>query len=95
MAHNGPAVIISKRYPTPAPMCIVSFRRISVRAQGGYGMCFCIHGRNFVELEPFRGTSFIGARKLSPVTKLLAGTGAVSRYNVSRSQRFVTVQESN
>jgi hypothetical protein len=46
-----------------------------------------------VELEPFRGTSFIGAAKLSPVTKLMAGTGAVSRYNVGRSQRFITVQE--
>ena len=63
--------------------------------QGGYGMCFCIHSRNFVELEPFRGTSVIGARNLSPVTKLLASTGAVSRYNVGRSQRFVTVQELN
>jgi hypothetical protein len=61
--------------------------------QGGYGACFCIHGSSFVELEPLRGTSFIGARNLSPVTKLLAGTGAVSRYNVGRSRRFVTVQE--
>jgi len=27
-----------------------------------------------------RGTSLIGAANLSPVTKLVAGTGAVSRY---------------
>jgi hypothetical protein len=45
-----------------------------------------------------QGTSFIGARKLSPVTKLLEGTGAVSRYNVCRSQipiaiGIITVQE--
>jgi hypothetical protein len=38
-----------------------------------------------VELEPLRGTSFIGAAKLSPVTKLVESTGAVSRYNESRS----------
>ena len=49
--------------------------------------------RKFVELEPFRGTSFNGARKLSPVTKLLAGTGAVSRYKQYRSQKIITVQE--
>ena len=49
--------------------------------------------REFVELEPFRGTSFNGARKLSPVTKLLARTGAVSRYKQYRSQKFITVQE--
>ena len=58
-------------------------------------MCFCIHAVSFVELEPLRDTSFIGAAKLSPVTKLFTGTGAVSRYNVSRSQKFITVQELN
>jgi hypothetical protein len=46
-----------------------------------------------VELEPFRGTSSIGARNLSPVTKLIANTGAVSRYKLLRSQRFITVQK--
>jgi hypothetical protein len=46
-----------------------------------------------VELEPLRGTSFTGAAKLSPVTKLLASTGAVSRYKLYRSQRFITVQD--
>src|SRR4030042_153063 len=40
-----------------------------------------------------RGTSLIGVANLSPVTKLVAGTGAVSRYNLSRSQKFVTVQD--
>ena len=42
-----------------------------------------------------RGTSLIGAAKLYPVTKLLAGTGAVSRYKLSRSQKFVKVQDFN
>ena len=48
---------------------------------------------SFVELEPLRGTSFNEATKLSPVTKLLAGTGAVSRYKLYRSQKIITVQE--
>ena len=37
----------------------------------------------------------IGAANLSPVTKLVAGTGAVSRYKLSRSQKFVKVQGFN
>ena len=56
---------------------------------------FCRHGTNFIELYEFRGTSLIGAANLSPVTKLVAGTGAVSRYKLSRSQKSVKVQELN
>ena len=41
------------------------------------------------------GTSLIGAVNLSPVTNLVAGTGAVSRYKLSRSQKLVKVQEFN
>ena len=41
------------------------------------------------------GTSLVGAANLSPVTKLVAGTGAVSRYKLSRSQKFVKVQDLN
>jgi len=37
----------------------------------------------------------IGVANLSPVTNLAAGTGAVSRYNVERSQKFITVQDFN
>ena len=40
----------------------------------------------FCELYECRGTNLIGAANLSPVTKLFAGTGAVSRYNDERSQ---------
>ena len=47
----------------------------------------------FCELYECRGTLLIGAANLSPVTKLVAGTGAVSRYKLSRSQKFVMVQE--
>ena len=42
-----------------------------------------------------RDTSLIGAVNLSPVTKLVAGTGAVSRYKLSRNQKSVTVQDFN
>jgi hypothetical protein len=54
---------------------------------------FLLSCREFVELEPLRGTSFFGAAKLSPVAKLLASTGAVSRYKLYRSQKIITVQE--
>jgi hypothetical protein len=56
---------------------------------------FCRHGTNFIEHYACRGTSLIEAASLSPVTKLVAGTGAVSRYNLSRSQKTVTVQDYN
>ena len=49
----------------------------------------------FFELYECRGTSLIGAANLSPGTKLGAGTGAVSRYTLSRSQKFVEVQDFN
>ena len=56
---------------------------------------FCRRGTDFVEHYACRGTSLIGAANLSPVTKLVAGTGAVSRYKLSRSQKTVTVQDLN
>jgi hypothetical protein len=59
------------------------------RSESG-GMCFCRHGTNFIALRCDRvedpdllrsvgGTSLIGASNLSPVSNLVAGTGAVSR----------------
>ena len=71
------------------------FSQKTVTVQGGYGTCFCRHGTNFIEHYACRGTSLIGAANLSPVTKLVAGTGAVSRYKLSRSQKFVKVQDFN
>ena len=59
------------------------------------GTCFCRHGTNFIEHYACRGTRLIGAEYLSPVTKLVAGTGAVSRYKLSRSQKYVTVHDFN
>jgi len=73
--------------------------------QGGYGALFAVFalrslgeggpGTNFIEHYTCRGTSMIGAASLSPVAKLVAGTGAVSRYKLSRSQKFITVQDFN
>jgi len=37
----------------------------------------------------------IGATSLSPVTKLVVATGAVSRYKAGRSQKLVKVQDIN
>ena len=56
---------------------------------------FLPSGYKFCELYACRGTSLIGAANLSPVTKLVAGTGAVSRYKLSRSRKFVKVQDLN
>jgi hypothetical protein len=71
------------------------FSREAVTVQGGYGTRFCRHGTNFIACWRDRGTSFIGATNLSPVTNLVAGTGAVSRYKLSRRQKLVTVQKLN
>ena len=71
------------------------FSQKFIPVQGGYGTCFCRHGTNSIECWRDRGTILIGAANLSPVTNLVAGTGAVSRYNLSRSQKSVKVQEFN
>jgi hypothetical protein len=56
---------------------------------------FCRPGTKFFEHYEYRGTSLIGAANLSLGTKLVACTGAVSRYKLSRSQKFVKVQDLN
>jgi len=56
---------------------------------------FCRPGTKFSEHYECRGTSLIGAANLSPATKLVVGTGAVSRYKLSRSQKIVKVQKFN
>ena len=57
--------------------------------QGGYGALFAVQLQNFIEHYACRGTSLIGATKLSLVTNLVEGTGAVSGYNLSRSKKSV------
>jgi len=54
--------------------------------QGEYGVVFANPGTGFIEDGRGRGTILIGAASLSPVTNFGAGNGAVSRYNVERSQ---------
>jgi hypothetical protein len=56
---------------------------------------FCRPDTSFIEHYECRGTKLIGASNLSPITKLVAGTGAVSRHKLSRSQKFVKVQDQN
>jgi len=48
-------------------------------------------GTKFYRSRACRGTMLIGATNLSPVTMLVGSTGAVSRYKLSRSQKFITV----
>jgi len=93
MQHNGPAIwggCVTRREHRPRP---VFFSQKTVTVQGGYGALFAVRVQGFMEHYECRGTSIIGATYLSPVTKLVAGTGAVSRYNLSRSQKSVTLHE--
>ena len=60
--------------------------------RGGYGTCFCSPGTEFYGHYECRGTSLNEATNLSLVTKFVAGTGAVSRYRLSRCQESVPVQ---
>src|SRR4030043_1199460 len=95
---NGPAIWggcvtrrkhrAGSRYPAPAgPENCHGARRV--------WRTFCRPGTNFIEHYACRDTRLIGATSLSPVTNLMVGTGAVSRYNLSRSQKFVKVQDFN
>ena len=92
---NGPAVGFSKRNPTTAPPQICPGRPESCHGARRVWRGFWHPGTNFNEHYACRGTSLIGAAKLSPVTKLVTGTGAVSRYKLSRSQKSVTTQDLN
>jgi len=95
---NGPAIWggcvtrrsirAESRYPAPAgPEICHGARRV--------WRTFCRPGTNFSEHYECRVTRLIGATSLFQVTKFIAGTGAVSRYKLSRSQKTVTVQEFN
>ena len=70
-------------------------RRERHGVQGGYGTCFCNPGTNFIEHYACRGTSLIGAGKLSRYRIIIGGTVAVSRYKLSRSLKSVKVQDFN
>jgi hypothetical protein len=95
MAYNGPAIwggcVTRRRIRSRSRY----FSQKAVTVQGGYGTCFCRHGTNFIEHYACRGTILIGAGKLSRYRIFVEGTGAVSRYKLSRSQKTVTVQDFN
>jgi len=82
-------------YPTQHPGRILVLQTESCHGARRVWRTFCRPGTKFCENYACRGTSLIGAANLSPVTKLVAGTGAVSRYIQSRSQEFITVQDLN
>ena len=52
-----------------------------------------VMGTNFCEHYACRGTGLIGSGKLSHYRIFIGGTGAVSRYKLSRSQKTVMVQD--
>jgi len=98
LVANGPAIRgvcvtrhkhrTESRYPAPAgPKICHGARRV--------WRTFCRPGTKFCEYYECRGTSLIGAGKLSRYRMLGRGTGAVSRYKVDRSQKSVTVQDLN
>jgi hypothetical protein len=51
------------------------FSHKAVTVQGGYGTCFCNPGTNFIKHYACRGTSLIGAGKLSRYWIFVRGTG--------------------
>jgi hypothetical protein len=93
LATNGPAVGFSKRNPTTAPPQICPGRPESCHGARRVWRGFWQPGTNFCEDYACRGTSLIGAMKLSRFRMLIGGTGAVSRYKLSRSQKVVRVQD--
>jgi len=75
---NGPAIwggCVTRRSIRAGTM---NFRQKAVTVQGGYGTCFCRHGTNFIEHYACRGTSMIGASKLSRYRVFIGGTGPAS-----------------
>ncbi len=77
LKHNGPAIwggCVTRRERRAESRY---FSHETITVQGGYGACFCRHGTNYMACWRDRGTSLIGAASLSPVTNLVAGTGAV------------------
>jgi hypothetical protein len=93
MTTNGPAIwggCVTRRSDRAGT---INFSQKAVTVQGGYGTCFCHAGTNFIENYACRGTSLIGASRLSRYRIFVGGTGAVSRYKLSRSQKSVTLQD--
>jgi hypothetical protein len=85
-------------YPTKAPGRVLVPRASGARklSRCKEGMAHFLPSRyKFCELYECRGTMLIGIANLSLVTKLVAGTGAVSRHKLSRRQKLIMVQDFN
>jgi hypothetical protein len=80
-------------YPTQHPVTILILLPESCHGARRVWRGFCHPGTNFIEHYACRGTSFIGARKLSRYRIFVRGTCAVSRYKFDRSQKSVTLQD--
>jgi hypothetical protein len=95
MKPNGPAIwggcVTRRRHRVGSWY----FSQIAVTVQEGYGTCFCHPGTNYIEHYACRGTNLVGAGKLSRCRIFIGGTGVVSRYKLSRSQKSVTVHDFN
>jgi hypothetical protein len=78
----------------PADFLSWSFgKRFPSAGKGGYGTCFCSHGTNLIEHYACRGTSLKVAEKLSWLQKV--DKWALAQYKLSRSQKYVMVQNFN
>ena len=82
-------------YPTQHPGRVPILQPQSCHGARRVWRTFCRHGTSFIEHYACRGTSLIGAGKLSRYRILVGDTGAVSRYKLSRSHKFVKVQDFN
>ena len=85
-------------YPTQHPGRVLVPRVSGARklSRCKEGMAHFLPSRyKFCEFYECRGTSLIGAGKLSRYRIFVGGTGAVSRYKLSLSQKTVTVQDFN
>ena len=95
MHYNGPAVCFSRRNPTTAPGRVLVPRGSGAtklsRCKEGLARVFAVMVQILLSSGAVAVQSLIGAAYLSPVTKLVAGTGAVSRYKADRSQKTVKV----
>jgi hypothetical protein len=82
-------------YPAQHPGRVLVLKPRNCHGARRVWRTFCRHGTNFIEHYACRGTILIGAGKLSRYRIIIAGTGAVSRYKLSRSQKPVKVQDLN
>ena len=72
------------------------FSREIVTVQGGYGTCFCRHGRNLDELDECRGTSLVSGHEVVPVQEFkrwtlvqCRGTNVIGAANLSRCRILI------